>query len=235
MAEQDPYLTLLCSLPGFDALFAHRIPPLSRLRLDQRLLLLTDDDRSQLDAVEQILNWSRWPSGSDNAQALQQIHALLNSLNEPRVKQLTEDILDLHAVQHALHLRHTDKDYSRQPPATDWCISRFRSRLEQHWQDEDLGLGHYFLWLADAAEALKKQQLLAAEKIFFTSIWQHLLRQQPEDAFSFFAVVVYVLKWTLADRWSRTDGQQARQRFQQLLAAHQTAPDGHTSAEELSA
>ena len=73
MAEQDPYLTLLCSLPGFDALFAHRIPPLSRLRLDQRLLLLTDDDRSQLDAVEQILNWSRWPSGSQQPPGARQI------------------------------------------------------------------------------------------------------------------------------------------------------------------
>jgi len=234
MAEHDPYLTLLCSLPGFDAIFAHKIPPLSRLRLDQRLLLLTEEDRHQLDLVEQVVNWSRWPSGTDNSFAFKHIQSLLDQMTDQRCKQLTLEILDLYAVHNALYMRGDDEE-SAHPPSTPWCISRFRSRLEQHWQDEDLGLSHYFSWIPEAAEALRNKQVLIVQKTFIKSIWQHLQRQQPEDEFSFYAVVVYVLKWTLADRWSRTDADKARDRFQQLLTAGQSKNGSHTSAEELSA
>lgn len=238
MAEHDPYLTLLCGLPGFDALFARKIPPLSRLRLDQRLQLLTEDHRRQLTLVEQVLDWSSWPAGAESSKAFSRIQTLLSQIDDSRVKQLTLEILDLYAVHSALHLRTArTSEGEAAVPAEPWCVSRFRSRLEQHWSDDDLGLGHYFLWLGEASEAMKKNSPLTTEKVFIKSIWSHLQRQQPEDEFGFFAVVIYVLKWMIADRWSRTDSAKARHRFQQLLAsARQKHNDsGQPTPEELSA
>ncbi|MAK91443.1 MAG: hypothetical protein CMI13_09450 [Oleibacter sp.] len=238
MKEHDPYLTLLCSLPGFDALFAHKIAPLSRLRLDQHLLQLSEEHRTQLQAVEQILSFSRWPADTSSDLAQSRIQSLLTAVCDPRAKQLTEDMLDLYAVNNALTLRHSREEYASQPPRFIWCHSRFRKQIEQHWQDADFGLGHYFRWITDVSEALQQNQLLAAQKKFSASVWAHLLRQRPEDEFGFFAVVIYVLKWTYADHWSRAGSEQAGQRFAQLVNSYQKNQPGAVSStfqQELSA
>ena len=48
-------------------------------------------------------------------------------------------------------------------------------------------------------------------------IWQRLSRFEQAGDYSFLAVVIYVLKWDLANRWTRYQGDVAQQRFQTLI------------------
>lgn len=216
MNERDPYLTLLCSLPGFDALFAQKIPPLSRLRLNNRLQQLSTEHQQQLAIAEQILDWSYWKAGAEDQQSAMQIQHFLQQLHDERVKQLVQEKLDLRAINAAIGYRQQAL-FRQQAPAGHWCVSRLRKRLEQHWLEEDFSLGQAFPWVSDAVALIREQQTLALEKLILQQAWNHLLRQSPEDEFSFFAVVIYVLKWNIAERWSRIDSNNARARFHQTL------------------
>lgn len=226
MNERDPYLTLVCSLPGFDALFAQKIPPLSRLRLNNRLQQLSAEHQQQLAIAEQILDWSSWQAGAQDPQSYAQIQRLLHQLHDPRVTQLVQEKLDLRAINAAIGYRQRAL-FRQQAPEGNWCVSRLRSRLEQHWLEEDFSLGQAFPWITDAVALIRAQQTLALEKLILQQAWNHLLRQSPEDEFSFFAVVIYVLKWNIAERWSRIDSNNARLRFNetlmQLCAGEKTA------------
>ena len=49
--------------------------------------------------------------------------------------------------------------------------------------------------------------------------WKNVSRQAGEHEFDFEAVVIYVLKWDIVDRWVRYNGEEAAKRFEELTRA----------------
>ena len=55
MSDPNAYVMLMSSLPSPEALFLAKRPPLSRLKLDARLRVLTPEDAHVLRLVEGLL------------------------------------------------------------------------------------------------------------------------------------------------------------------------------------
>ena len=210
----NPYVTLISSLPRHDALFADQQIPLSRIKLKQRLQLLSHQHRQQLQWIEQIMHWDSWPPALPHDQVVARIRHALGYIEDNDVRELMHEKLDLRTVMGALRLRQVQP---QQPPTGDWAVSRYRDVIARHWQEDDFHLGKAFPWLLTALALMREQQILKLEKLLMNQAWQTLHRHQPEDEFGFMAVVQYVMKWHLVERWSRNHSEEAKQRFHTLI------------------
>ncbi|ASP37295.1 hypothetical protein CHH28_00730 [Bacterioplanes sanyensis] len=218
MSAAAPYITLISSLPRHDVLFAEQQTPLSRIKLNQRLTMLSEHHRQQLTLVEQVLHWDTWPAAMPHAQVVQRIRAHLQQIEAADVRELIHEKLDLRTVIGALRYRlRQTQQASSQPPSGDWAVSRYRDVIVRHWHEEDFHLSQAFPWLLEALALMRQQQTLQLEQLIMRQAWQTLNRHMPEDEFSFMAVVQYVMKWHLIERWNRRDGAVAQQRFTQLI------------------
>ena len=101
MAE-NAYYTLLTSLPHIDSLFNSKITPISRLQLDRRLSMLSQEDRDTLIKVEQLMHWSHLGDDVDEAALIKLAARLHTDLQSETLKELVNWRLDMRTVIAAL-------------------------------------------------------------------------------------------------------------------------------------
>ena len=224
----DQYLTLLSGLPANISLFSAKKTPVSRLKLEQKLVTLEPQHRRLLTDIESVLQWGYLSpqmkhdqNKADALQPVERIKKVLASVTDRPLNTLVRDKLDFRSLVGALRHRHDD-------PANvlsgDWTVSRFKQNIEANWQEPYFRLEHACPWLVEAKQYIDNDEPLLLEKLLLQTAWQHLSRPPSGSAtgsagqeFSFYAVVVYVLKWNIVERWTRYDSDAASQRFQQLI------------------
>lgn len=223
--NQDQYLSLLTGLPSNLSLFSAKKTPISRLALDKKLTALTPQHRSLLEDIEGILQWGylspQIKHDLHNSLPISLIKQVLNTISDPALNQLVRDKLDFRTLVGALRHRYQKPS---SPLSGDWTVSRFKQSIENNWQEPYFRLEHARPWLIEAKQLMDDDEPLLLEKLLLQVAWQHLSRSHPGlpvtsggETFSFYAVVVYVLKWDIIERWSRYNAEQAGRRFQQLI------------------
>jgi len=221
--NQDQYLSLLAGLPAHLSLFSANKPPVSRLTLEQRLKALEPHHRFLLSEIEGILQWGYFSpemthefNADGSLLPVEKIKAVLAAIEDHALQTLVRDKIDFRTLVGALRQRHQDV-HNR--PQGQWTVSRFKQNIENNWQEPCFRLEHAMPWLTEAKQFIDSDQPLALEKLLMKNAWLHLSRPLANHGFSFYAVVIYVLKWNIVERWSRYDGDLAVQRFDQLLQA----------------
>ncbi len=212
MFAADQYIQLLSSLPQFAPLFSAKQTPLSRLKLDQRLKLLSPHDQQRLAEIEAVLEW-------DNISLLQESNALTARFRQVLAIEAGSDIesiirsrLDMRTLVAALNLRANGKQ-----PEGDWTASELKRSIERNWQSPTFKLEHHYSWLKQAVQYFNSGQYLLLEKLLFNEIWKYLQSHPSRRQYSFTSVVIYVLQWDVASRWLSYDSQAALVRFNLLL------------------
>ena len=66
---------------------------------------------------------------------------------------------------------------------------------------------------------MKQEETEALERLLLEQAWKSVVRQTGEHLFDFEAVVIYVLKWNITDRWVRYNAEAAARRFRDLTEA----------------
>ena len=74
-----------------------------------------------------------------------------------------------------------------------------------------------FPWVLEANRLLNAEESVELERLLFEAVWNKLGRLGTGHYFDFEALVIYVLRWNLVDRWSRYQGEEAVKRFRTLL------------------
>ncbi len=219
--RHDPtrYVMLIASLPHHGRLFAAKQTPLSRTRLERRLRMMHAEDRALLDAVESVVAWHGLPGDATDADVVQRGQEVLDSLAAAGLDTLWTALrnrLELRTLVAALRRRHRGAP----PPGPDevWGIGRFLRRIRENWETRDFGLGVPFPWVGQAQDHLDNDEPLALQKLLIGRAWQDLGRLSLGHDFDVTAVIIYVLRWEIIDRWTRLDGAAAQQRFDALLA-----------------
>jgi hypothetical protein len=227
--DGDAWITLLASLPAHSSLLAARHTPISRLRLEKRLNMLSAPERLLVDEVESLLQWRALPMSTDNNQLVQRQRRLLDRLSGKagvdghaglpggldlvRVFDLVMDRLDVRTLVAALWSREYG---SGKAPEGNWSVSRYRPMIEHNWQDPCFRLERAQPWLPEILPFIHQRQPLALEKHLLQHGWRNLGRYEQPGDFSLLAVIVYVLKWDMVDRWTRYDAGLATRRFRSL-------------------
>lgn len=227
MSDPDAYVMLVSSLPDPQALFLAKQPPLSRLRLDQRLRVLTAEDAERLKLVEEALNWRQLPMAASEQDVIDRGRAALSKVESRTLWLILRDRLEIRTCLAALRRRARDEG----PPSDSvWGFGRWVGHIARNWSEPAFRLERVFPWLREADRLLRQDDPLALERLVLDLSYEKLKRQAGEHAFDFEAVVIYVLKWSIVDRWARYNAEAAARRFEDLTQAALVAGLGERAA-----
>lgn len=195
------YPMTLASLPRHGDLFSAKRPPISRIGLERRLRLLPDADQAEIDAIEGVLSWSRAQAFASDAQALLHLDAVMGALRGRFVRELVAARISMRTIMAALRRRAAGGD----PPkrGEDFGRTPYADRIRRRWSAPGFGLGPGEAWALRADLALRAGDSLLVEREILGEAWRRLGRVRPADPHGYEALVVYVLRWNLIDRWTR--------------------------------
>ena len=212
MNSNDQYIQLLTSLPQFASIFGARQTPLSRIKLDQRLKLLSESDQQRLSAIESVIEWDSNPHFAHYDQVVSKFKQLLLNEQDTKIKAIINFRLDLRTLVAALKAQAGGKTLQG-----EWTVSHLKSTIERNWQSGTFKLEHRFNWLVEAKQLIASDQHLALETLIFKQLWQFLRKHSEHNQYGFAAVVSYVLQWDLVSRWLSYRSECAGERYQKLL------------------
>lgn len=217
MLKGYKYTMLLSSLPKHPVdLFAAKHATLSSLQLQRRLVLLDERDAKDLASIESVLHWSEHPMGPD-AEVIAQGEKVLAQVRNDFLRQVVIWRLEQRTVLAAL--RHRQLGLPRPQRGTVWGFGQWTGLIEANWERPDFGLGRRIPWIVPMQELLVANKTLELEKFVLNLIWKHYGRLKHNHYFDFEAVVIYVFRWDIINRWLHYRSQQAVEHFDELLIA----------------
>ncbi len=211
------YAMLMCALPYHGPLFGARQTPLSRLRLQQRQRLLEPEDAATLHCVAELLEWTRQEMEMEDEVMAARARTGVPAIANPFVRELVEWRLELRTLVAALRRRHGGEPAPTAP--IRWGYGRWLGQIARNWSEPAFHLERAFPWLPEASRLLAAGDTLALERLLLGVAWARLEQLAEGHRFDFEAVLLYALRWDLVARWTAYDGEQARQRFDELVAA----------------
>lgn len=222
MSHTDSYVMLIASLPRSERLFRAKQPPISRLKLERRLKQLTPQHRELLRQVESALDWREIDLGASDATVLERAQRAVAALDSETLRDIIRERLELRICIAALRRRARGEG---PPPATKSAgFGRWLGRIARCWAEAGLGLERVFPWIVQADHLLRQPDPVALERLILERYFLALHRHGQRHAFDLEAVVIYVLKWGIFDRWASANREGAARRFDALtdegLAAH---------------
>lgn len=209
MDRRDAYIALMTSLPSSERLFVAKQPPLSRLRLDRRLKVLSDEDAATLSRVEDLVRWNAYDMSTSDQDALDRAQKALEHIAQPRLRAMIIERMELRTLIAAL--RHRKRGEG--PPAGVWGYGTLPKRIAANWTDPTFGLESRVPWLREAATLFARNDPKAFERHMLEVTFRQLQRHARQHLFDLEAVVIYVLKWTIFDRWAHANSEAAKRRF----------------------
>ena len=212
MSDPDAYIALVTSLPSSERLFVAKQAPLSRLRLDRRLSALSPQDQETLRQIETFMSWSAYGMADDAATSIARARAVLDGLQSETIRSILQQRVDMRAVIAALRIRRN----AEAPPPQAWSASRLTRHMLANWSDPTFKLDRHMPWLREAVTLFENEDPLGLERHILDVTFRQLRRHAARHQFDFEAVVIYVLKWNIFDRWDRSDARAAASRFEAL-------------------
>jgi len=211
------YTLLMTSLPPQPVdLFSAKILPISRIQLDKRLSLLDADDAADLARIERLLHWSKMQE-ADDVNIVTHGHAEMTLIRSEFLRQIVLWRLELRTLINALRRKHAGEILPLDQP-----YHGFGDRLQfirRNWHKSDFGLGQSLPWLKQAWQLLSENKTLELDKLMLELNWKYYARLSLGHTFDFPAVVLYVLRWYVIDRWVSYDADRALLRFNELISA----------------
>jgi len=213
---KEPYYTLVASLPLLPHFEDAQWLPLSRKQLEQRLAMLTPEHALQLRLAEELIKWQRQPITRTTVQVAANYRRIMPQIVEPALRDIVEYRLAQRSALVALRRRHLKLP----APASDevWGVGPWLQLMINNWDRTDLGLTHLLPWLEDAAAMLESGAALELERLLMNSVWTRLGRIAERTPFGFEPVIAFVFRWDMLQRWRSYNAEQAKVRFQQLVA-----------------
>ncbi len=215
MHKKNQYTLLVSSLPQHKRdLFDSEHTPVSEIQLNKRLQWLDEEDARDLALINEVLYWSTMAQSSDD-DFVQHASRYLPQVSNEFFRRMIMWRLEMRTLIAAL--RHRQQGVV--PTGEDEVkgFGRWPLMITRNWQQVDFGLGRHFPWLEEAARLIDEEQAQALEKLLLNLVWQQYERQGFGHYFDFEAVVIYVLRWDVINRWRQCEAQAALERFNRIV------------------
>jgi hypothetical protein len=166
------YVTLMASLPPhLPNLFATKQTPLSRINLDERLLMLKPDDATDLTVIENLVHWDRMAIDTTDEEMLKRGIQAEKQLENNFIKDIIRWRLESRTFTAALRHRHLGK--STLYASSKWGYGRWMQQIGKHWNDPAFGLDQQYPWILDANRLLQEDNHLGLERLLLGQVWDH--------------------------------------------------------------
>lgn len=209
------YYTLVTALPDLPALAKCRQMPISRIALDRRLTMLSEEDLQQLKRAESLYYFdAQQLEGLSDQRRVYQWQYQLNEIESEQIRQCIQERLEWQSLLAAMRQRQQgDKG-----PEQFYGFGRWTTRIRQHWHEPTFGLETALPLLAELQPLMQKGAAGEVEHQINQTLWQQLLRVERSHHFALETVICFVLRWGLAEKQIQNDAEQA-------LAAFETMAD----------
>jgi hypothetical protein len=210
MPHATNYYMLLASLPHMPRTFEVEQPPISRLRLQQRLAMLGPDDAEVVDQVQRFLLWDRQQAERSDSEVQQEYDRLMLTIRNPLVRDIIAYRMDVRTITSALRRRRLGLS---PPPAVGQWVEHIRT----HWEHPTFPLIREHPWIPVVQRCLQENEPLEVERQLLLATWSRWTRLADDFHFSFEALLLYLARWEIVDRWTRLNEPLGRERFETLL------------------
>lgn len=209
------YYTLITALPWLPELEQCKQLPLSRIALDRRLSMLSDQDSEQLMRLEGLYHPSQKTllDMTDKALVLAWQNGV-SAVNSSVLAQKVHFHMELRTLIAAFRSRAAGMDN----PALFFGLGRWVPHIRKHWFEPGFALEGLCPYLPEIKRLLDKDRPLELETKLDQLLWQDLARTEHEYNFQFEAVVCFVLRWGIAERRLQQDGAIALKQFNQTTS-----------------
>jgi hypothetical protein len=215
MSDSTRYTTLICSLPHHGPLFGARRPPLSRIRLNEFLSVLHEQDKADYETLSLLLDWSRHDRERHDADILRDAHKLTPTLVNRLAREMVQWRLGIRSVMAAL--RYRQRGEGTPPAGALWGYGRWMPVILRHWNEVNFRLERVYPWLQEARTLLESGAAVELERLLLGVVWRELERQSQGHEFDFEAVLIYCMRWEVVARWTRYHPDAAATRFEHLV------------------
>jgi hypothetical protein len=214
MSNLDEYVSLISGFPNSERLFLAKLAPMSRLKLEQRLKVLDDQDRRTLSKVESVLNWSLQSNGNSDQHINKQAKKVYEELQSDTLRSILRDKMELRTCIAALRRKARGEGA---PILKNWGFGRWVDHINHFWNEPNFNLVTVFPWFPKAQQLIQQGDPEALERLILERTFKQLQRFSCQHSFDFEAVVIYVLKWNIIDRTARYNVAGAKRRFVELV------------------
>lgn len=217
MSENTRYAMLMASLPPHPlSLWDLKNKPVSRIHLERRLRLLPEQDRQQLEQLESVLHWAKMdPDKSSDAVIAAETERVIQSIEVALLRDAIVWRMELRTLITAIRRRKLGMKAPQKNEA--WGYGQIVTFIRKNWQMDDFNLAHRFAWLKQAHSLFETDQSVELEKLLLNLSWQHYERIGQSHYFDFEAVVIYVLRWNIVNRWAQCNEEIAMRQFEALV------------------
>jgi len=207
------YYTLVAALPDLPPLAQCRQLPISRIALDRRLTMLSDEDLLQLELAEKLYHLSELSLEDlpDKSRVLNWQYQLEKITSRP----LRERIglrLEWQTLLAALRYRQD----GRISPENFYGFGRWTGLIRRNWHDPLFGLATAMPFLSKLEPLLNKSHSGELEYQLNTLLWNDLLFVERSFQFTLETVICFVLRWGLAEQQIKSDASLALASFKRM-------------------
>lgn len=192
------YFALMASLPHLPRFDRAQRLPINRERLDARLAWLKPDDALCVQQAEHFLEWQRQPIERTDAHMLSRFDALMREVRQPALRRMVEFRFGLRVVVGALRRRRRGDPA---PVDAMWSTAPWAKHIARNWGDPAFKLAAQCPWLPQARALLERGETLGLERLLMGVVWDHLGTIGRVHHFDLDAVLVYLFRWDILERW----------------------------------
>lgn len=206
------YYTLVTSLPWLPEQMEKCTQlPLSRIALNRRLSLLSDEDQNNLSVAEALYHPTITEVQPDR-ERVQQWQKQIAALKSPVIQQLITQRLEIQTLLAALR-------YRKRPNTSAehfYGYGRLTEWIKNHWKEPLFALEGQIEPLEKWGELFNHEHTGDLQHHIDRYFWQQLLAEERNHHFTIETVVSFVLRWGIAERRLKSDADAALVDFQTL-------------------
>lgn len=214
--SNQPYYTLLASLPPLPRFDQTERLPITRERLAQRLSMLSPADAELFERAAEFLAWRRQSATRTDQEMIANFKKMEGHMALPTLRSIFDFPIDQRTVMAALRRRF--RGLPAPAAGEPWGVGRYVNHIERNWDHPHFKLGAVYPWIPPARTHLEAGETLALERLLKNALWDHVDRSVPPYEFGFSAVLIYIIKWDILERWLSYNIEDAKVRFDELVA-----------------
>lgn len=214
--SSSDYTALLCSLPHLVDPFQYQRQSISLVQLQKRMNMLSYDDYVWLNKVRNLFYWGGIKLDQDEVSLVKKANRLLEELSDPDIKSWLLWRMNIRSILSAMRRR---KEGQSAPKNNLWAYGNQIQHIQNNWTSPCFKLESRYPFLIEIETFFQSSESYELERCLLKAMWHFYSTQQPRQENGFAAVMLYVMKWDLIDRWQQYDKEVGAQRFQQLVNA----------------
>jgi hypothetical protein len=176
----------------------------------QRLKMVDERDARDLEGLTNFLSWDRQVIEKADEEVVRDYERLKAEIKNPLVLEIMEHRVSVRTIVGALRRRRRGED----PPIG---LGDLVPTIRRNWREPQFGLQRRFPWIEKFSALMAAGNAMDAERVLHECSWSKLSRMADLYFFSFEAVLLYLARWSIIDRWTSRDAEAGLQRFEHII------------------